>query len=210
VFSVTSEAKKGFWMTVRRRAREIALQVLYQLDHRPGEPSRGAGNLFREFPALRESREFSRRLMRSLRPPGGNRPLIEENAENWTLKRMATVDRNILRLAAFELMHCPDIPFKASLNEAIELAKDTETMIRGFHQRHPGQGSFSDGVLPRTRCGFEAKSMRWAILSDVHGNWRLFGGRRGPAAEKAEKVAFLGDSVATGPIPMSAFPSSGT
>jgi N utilization substance protein B len=45
-----------------------------------------------------------------------------ERTQNWTLKRMAVVDRNILRVAPLR-MHCPDIPFRASLNEAIELAK---------------------------------------------------------------------------------------
>jgi len=64
-------------------------------------------------------------------------PLIEENSENWTLKRMAVVDRNILRLAVFELLYCPDIPFKATLNEAVELAKkfgseDSSAFINGI------------------------------------------------------------------------------
>jgi len=63
--------------------------------------------------------------------------LVEDNSENWTLKRMAVVDRNILRLATFELLHCPDIPFKAILNEAIELAKkygadDSGAFINGI------------------------------------------------------------------------------
>ena len=66
--------------------------------------------------------------------------LIEENAENWTLKRMTVVDRNILRVAAFELLHCPDIPFKASLNEAVELAKKFGS---------DESGAFINGILDK-------------------------------------------------------------
>jgi N utilization substance protein B len=65
--------------------------------------------------------------------------LIEEHSENWTLKRMAVVDRNILRLAAFELRYCPDIPFKVTLNEGRGLAKfgsdDSGAFINGILDR---------------------------------------------------------------------------
>ena len=128
-------------MSIRRRAREIALQVLYQLDIRPGEPMEALDLYFENFRPSEKAREFCQRLIDGVCQ---NREkidrLLEENAENWTLKRMAVVDRNILRVATFELLHCPDIPFKASLNEAIELAKkfgtdDSSAFINGILDR---------------------------------------------------------------------------
>ena len=130
-------------MTVRRRAREIALQVLYQLDIGQGVPQEALAAYFENFRPSEKAREFCRRLIEGVSQHGEEIDrLIEENAENWTLKRMAVVDRNILRVATFELMHCPDIPFKASLNEAIELAKkygndDSGAFINGILSRWP-------------------------------------------------------------------------
>ncbi len=128
-------------MSIRRRAREIALQVLYQLDLSPGIPVEVLTIYYENFRPSEKAREFCHRLIEGV---WQNREeidrLIEENAENWTLKRMTAVDRNILRLATFELLHCPDIPFKASLNEAVELAKrfgtdDSSAFINGILDR---------------------------------------------------------------------------
>ena len=128
-------------MTVRRRAREIALQVLYQLDIGQADPQGALAVYFENFRPSEKAREFCHRLVEGV---WQNREeidrLIEENAENWTLRRMAVVDRNILRMAAFELTHCPDIPFKATLNEAIELAK---------RFGNDDSGAFINGILDK-------------------------------------------------------------
>jgi len=128
-------------MSVRRRAREIALQVLYQLDISQEDPEQALSVYFENFRPSEKAREFCQRLIEGVYQ---NREeidrLIEENAENWTLKRMTVVDRNILRVATFELTHCSDIPFKASLNEAIELAKKYGA---------DDSGAFINGILDR-------------------------------------------------------------
>ncbi len=142
-------------MTVRRRAREIALQVLYQLDIVQGDPQEALALYFDNFRPSEKTREFCQRLVGGVCQERAEIDrLIEENAENWTLKRMAVVDRNILRLATFELLNCPDIPFKASLNEAIELAKkfgndDSSAFINGIlDQIHSlGNANRPDGLL---------------------------------------------------------------
>jgi len=128
-------------MSIRRRAREIALQVLYQLDISQAD-SREVWDLYWEnFRPSAKAREFCQRLIEGVRQNQDQiDQLIEENSENWSLKRMAIVDRNILRLAAFELLHCPDIPFKATLNEAIELAKKFGT---------DDSGAFINGILDK-------------------------------------------------------------
>jgi N utilization substance protein B len=125
-------------MSIRRRAREIALQVLYQLDLGRGDTREVLDLYWENFQPSQKAREFCQRLIEGVRRSQDQiDPLIEENSENWTLKRMAVVDRNILRLATFELLHCPDIPFKVTLNEAIELAKkfgadDSSAFINGI------------------------------------------------------------------------------
>ena len=142
-------------MTVRRRAREIALQVLYQLDIVQGDPQEALILYFENFRPSEKTRQFCQRLVEGVcQEQEEIDRVIEENAENWTLKRMAVVDRNILRLATFELLNCPDIPFKASLNEAIELAKkfgndDSSAFINGIlDQIHSlGGANLPDGLL---------------------------------------------------------------
>lgn len=67
-------------------------------------------------------------------------PIIKEFLENWDFDRLGNVERSILRLAAFELLHRPEIPRKVSLNEAVELAKDFST---------DEAAKFVNGVLDR-------------------------------------------------------------
>ena len=125
-------------MSIRRRAREIALQVLYQLDISQGDVGEVVDLYWENFRPSPKAREFSQRLIEGVRRSQDQiDQLIQENSEHWTLKRMAALDRNILRLATFELLYCPDIPFKATLNEAIELAKkfgtdDSSAFINGI------------------------------------------------------------------------------
>jgi transcription antitermination protein NusB len=115
-------------MTRRTRAREIALQVLYQMEQNPGldpeEVRRFVERRLRE-PRLRG---FADELIAGVRE---HQPridgLISEVAENWRLDRMAAIDRNILRIGAFEMLFCPDVPTKVAINEALELAKRYST-----------------------------------------------------------------------------------
>ena len=67
---------------------------------------------------------------------------IEAIAENWRLNRMAHVDRNVLRMAVYELIHKPEVPFKVVINEAIDIAKRYSTSQ---------SGSFVNGILDRAR-----------------------------------------------------------
>ncbi|MBI4495882.1 MAG: transcription antitermination factor NusB [Deltaproteobacteria bacterium] len=128
-------------MSSRRKAREIALQVLYQLDIGRGETREVLDQHWEHFHPSPRIREFCQRLIEGVfRDRERIDQLIEENSEHWTLKRMSAVDRNILRFATFELLRCPDIPFKATLNEAIELAKKYGT---------EDSGAFINGILDR-------------------------------------------------------------
>ncbi len=120
-------------MGARRLGRERALQALFQMDLAGVDAEEaldfawrtGVANAETPSPeADSESRDFSRELV-----TGVNRfreeidQQIDANSLHWRLERMARVDRNILRLAVFELLHRADIPKRVTLNEAIELAK---------------------------------------------------------------------------------------
>jgi len=145
-------------MSVRRRAREIALQVLYQLDISPGDIRVALDLHWENFRPSQKTREFCQRLVEGVcRSQEQIDQLVEKNSENWTLKRMAMVDRNILRLATFELLYCPDIPFKVTLNEAIELAKKF-----GADE----SGAFINGILDKIHSILAAaENDRQAVLT---------------------------------------------
>lgn len=133
-------------MRKRSRAREYALQVLYQLDITRGDPA-GALDSFWEANSDEdvdaELKNFAARLVKGT---ADNLQAIDKKiaqyAANWQLKRMAVVDRNILRLASFELIFCEDIPPKVSINEAVELAKKYSDLEAG---------KFVNGILDKIK-----------------------------------------------------------
>jgi N utilization substance protein B len=119
---------------MRRRGRECALQLLYQLDLGTSLESRSGVTdaLNNEVTAFWENfesvesqeREFADRLVHGVLAAVKDLDVaITEASKNWKLPRMANVDRNLLRLAAYEILYCPDIPRSVSINEAIEIAK---------------------------------------------------------------------------------------
>ncbi|MGO9811608.1 MAG: transcription antitermination factor NusB [Isosphaeraceae bacterium] len=116
-------------MTRRSRGREVALQVLYQIEQNPGVPATEV-HQFIDRRTLGEQKlaEFTAGLIAGVRE---HQPridaMIQEVAENWRLDRMAAIDRNILRLGAYEVLFCPEVPAKVAINEALELAKRYST-----------------------------------------------------------------------------------
>jgi transcription antitermination protein NusB len=124
-------------MTRRSRAREVALQLLYQRDHNPGvdrphverfvrarlhEPSLESFCLGLYDGVVQHQEDIDHRLA--------------EAAENWRLPRMATIDRNVLRLGTYELLHGADTPPNVVLDEAIQLARrygagDSSAFVNG-------------------------------------------------------------------------------
>jgi transcription antitermination protein NusB len=110
-------------MTRRSRAREIALQVLYQDDLNPNNNPAVGDQLIQNRLRADDLVTFARSLVAGVRKYRSELdPLLEKIAANWSLKRMSATDRNVLRLASFELLHT-DTPGKAAIDEAVELAK---------------------------------------------------------------------------------------
>lgn len=128
---------------VRHRAREAALQILYQWE--VGRvPSAEAAASHRQIdqdgpPLTGPGREFAESLAlgTAAKVPSID-PLIEQYAEHWRLDRMAAIDRLILRLAVYEFLYCPETPRTVVIDEAIELA-------RAYSERDAAR--FVNGVL---------------------------------------------------------------
>ena len=116
-------------MTRRSRGREVALQVLYQLEQNSGAVTRDVRRFIdRRLLGDRDLAAFTLGLVEGVREHGAAiDEAIKQVAENWRLDRMAAIDRNILRLGAFEILHRPEVPAKVAINEALELAKRYST-----------------------------------------------------------------------------------
>jgi N utilization substance protein B len=132
-------------MRRRTRARELALQVLYQIDITAEESDAVLNNFWelREEAVTDDVKVFTSELVKGVvQHLTAIDETISRYATNWQLKRMAVVDRNVLRLSCFELTLRADIPPKVSINEAVELAKKYSG---------PEAGKFVNGILDRIK-----------------------------------------------------------
>jgi transcription antitermination protein NusB len=144
----------------RTRARELALQFLYAYEMRGEEAmdeldafidhhTKTGEGIANELPGKErvEVADYARDLVRGVHEHFNevNR-WIEYIARNWRLDRMAYLDRNILRIALYELLHQSEVPFKVVINEAIDIAKRFSTAQ---------SGSFVNGILDRARVLIE-------------------------------------------------------
>ena len=130
-------------MGKRRKGRELALMVLYELDFRPGDLTTVLEEFWRDRVVPPDVRSFADGLVRGAAEKAAELDaMIESNAAHWSLARIAPVERNILRLATYELLFRDDIPERVAINEAIELAK-----LYGSEE----SGAFVNGILDQIR-----------------------------------------------------------
>ncbi len=128
----------------RRKAREYALQILFQLDFNKRTDTDDE-KTFEEFWSTKNEKsdiqEFTLNLVRgTVTNLETIDAMIETVTEHWLLKRMAAVDRSILRFAAYEILYRKDIPSAVTINEALEIAKKYSSLE---------SASFLNGVLDR-------------------------------------------------------------
>jgi N utilization substance protein B len=127
----------------RRQARELALQLLYQLDVRGEDPGPVMDAFWQRHEVHDDVRAFADALVRGVK---AHEPKIDELlgrfAEHWELDRMAVVDRNVLRAGVWELLWGVDVPPIVAINEALDIARrfSTEESTR-----------FINGLLDRVR-----------------------------------------------------------
>lgn len=109
----------------RRAGRIVAMQALFQVDAVSHDPAAGLEAAAAELEASEEARAFAARLVEGvLEHLGEIDALIAAAAPQWPLEQIAAVDRAILRVAVYELRYTVDVPPKAAINEAIEIAKE--------------------------------------------------------------------------------------
>ena len=126
-------------MHQRRKAREVTLQVLYELDVQEIDVREAIERFWANFDAPEETKQFSSFLIEGVWSKKEQiDELISGSSENWTMSRMSRVDKSILRMAVYELLFCRDIPPKVTLNEAIDLGK-----VYGSEN----SGAFINGIL---------------------------------------------------------------
>lgn len=110
-------------MTLRRKAREFALQMLFEWDIARQDPARVEQHFWKSARGAASTREFADQLFEGAAGQAvALDELVEKLSENWRVERLAAVDRNILRLAIYEL-RSGTAPAKVVINEALELAK---------------------------------------------------------------------------------------
>lgn len=135
-------------MKKRTRARELALQFLYQLDLRGADLLPEAQEFLQSSERDRPTCGFATQLIEGVHANQERiDQVIRKVAQNWEINRMAVIDRNVLRLATFELLYCADIPPKVAINEAIELGKRYSTQ---------NSGGFINGILDKVKDAPEA------------------------------------------------------
>ena len=137
-------------MGERHRAREFALQMLFQIDIGQSAIEATLEAFWIDHTARRITRDYSERLVRgTILHQGEIDRLIVDSTENWRVERMAGVDRNILRLAIYEFLFERETPPIVAIDEAIEIAK-----------RYGGEdsGHFINGILDAVRVKLETVS----------------------------------------------------
>ncbi len=128
-------------MGARRKAREIALQMLYQMEVNPGEPGAALELFWRNLSPSATTKEFVNRIVTGVHARQQEiDKLLAKHSEHWRLDRMDMVDKSILRMGVFEIMFCDDIPVKVAMNEAVDLGKKF-----GAEE----SGAFINGILDK-------------------------------------------------------------
>ncbi len=145
-------------MKNRRKARELTLQILYQTDVRKVSAEEVSKVVLSRYHFKSEVEEFSRKLIQGtchFLPWIDN--IIKRYAKNWTIERMAIVDRNILRFSIYELLFLRKIPPAVTINEAVEIAKRYGTL---------DSGKFVNGILDKIHKERGSDSaLRWDCLN---------------------------------------------
>ena len=125
----------------RHEARQWAVQFLFQRDFNTDDIDSALAEFWQDKKSGDKARVFAEELIKGVESKKEDLDrLIRKYAEHWDVKRMGAVDRNVMRVALFEMTYRPDIPPVVSINEAVEIAKD----LSGVES-----GKFVNGILDR-------------------------------------------------------------
>ena len=125
----------------RRKARELALKMLYQMETNSEDTDRALARYCESFPYQQDVIDYTRVLLSGIeRERDAIDKLIKDASDNWRLDRITYVDINILRLGIYEMLYSEDVPPKVAIDEAIEIGKkygneDSREFINGVLDR---------------------------------------------------------------------------
>ncbi len=131
-------------MSPRRQSREFALKMLFQMDVGKLDPKPVVAYFLENQNAADEVKDYAKSItMGVLKEQSMFDQLISKKAHHWKMERIAAIERNILRIAAYELLRCPDVPKNVVINEAIEIAKKYS---------NEEAGAFVNGILDQLQA----------------------------------------------------------
>ena len=134
-------------MGTRRQARELAMQALFYMDIRKDASEEMLEYFCGCFCPSKKSRPFFLKLVNGvLGAKDQIDALVERFSQNWKINRMSCVDRNVMRIAVYEMIYCDDIPPKVSINEAVDIGKKFGTQE---------SGAFINGIMDSIRGTLE-------------------------------------------------------
>jgi N utilization substance protein B len=135
----------------RRKSRELAMQALFYMDMSQNDSNEILESFCNNFTPPRKMLPFFLKLVKGVMQCKGEiDSILERFSDNWKLSRMSCVDRNTMRVAVYELLYCHDIPYKVSINEAIDVGKKYGTKE---------SGAFINGILDSIRIALEHKEI---------------------------------------------------
>lgn len=136
----------------RRKSRELAMQALFYIDMSQNNSNDLLERFCVNFNPSKKARPFFLKLVNGVvREKSEIDSIIEKFSDNWKISRMSCVDRNIIRIAVYELLYCQDIPPKVSINEAIDVGKKFGTDV---------SGAFINGILDSVRMALKKKEIK--------------------------------------------------
>ncbi|MFQ5431571.1 MAG: transcription antitermination factor NusB [Nitrospinota bacterium] len=137
-------------MGLRHSGREAAVKILYSIEFSDNQPDAALSDYWLNHKASAKYKEFTLRLVKGVtekRPEIDN--MINSASKNWPIGRIAEIDKNIIRLAVYELIGCNEVPTAVAINEAVELAK----------QYSGGKSAaFINGILGEIQEGFKKET----------------------------------------------------
>ena len=138
-------------MGIRRRSRELAMQALFYMDVHQNSSQELLDRFCEYFSPPEKTRPFFFKLVNGVLASRTEiDALIQRYSENWKLSRMSLVDRNVIRIAVYEMLYCSDIPPKVSINEAVDIGKKFGT---------EESGAFINGIVDSIRIKIEKKEI---------------------------------------------------
>ncbi len=144
----------------RRKSREFAMQALFYIDMGRNDPKEMLARFCDNFTPPSKALPFFLKLVNGVVEHRSEiDEIIERFSSNWKISRMPCVDRNIIRIAAYEMFYCPDIPATVSINEAIDIGKK-------FGSEE--SGAFINGILDSIRMSLEKEQLK--IKADLQSN----------------------------------------